>query len=376
VVQRKYFGIIPIVVMVACGGTSKSNRPGGSGAASGTGDTGGTGGVTGGSGGSKAGGGGRGGSNPAGGRGGTGDVGGSGGSGAIAGSDSQGGSSYAGAGGTSGSGGQYCGREGCVEPIDPPGPIYCGGVECAAEHACCTATGDCFDPQQDPEACPAPPQDGDPAGRKPCTSNSHCAEGEFCMMDTLTCLGSGHCQPRWNCGGCGGECEICGCDGNTYPNQQTACLAGANVVGPGACGVATPIDGAGGGAGAGGSAGAGGGGPRVRIPCAYSDQCPSDQVCCPRFGECTIDDPYLCGEPPPGTRKPCNTNDQCQSYEYCIGEGCEGPGGCVTIGSQGECGVRLEPVCGCNGVSYTSAACASTEGVRVASPGQCPAAAQ
>jgi hypothetical protein len=45
----------------------------------------------------------------------------------------------------------------------------------------------------------------------------------------------------------------------------------------------------------------------------------------------------------------------------------------VSYGSQGDCGVRLEPVCGCNGVSYTSAACASTEGVRVEALGMCAA---
>jgi hypothetical protein len=31
-----------------------------------------------------------------------------------------------------------------------------------------------------------------------------------------------------------------------------------------------------------------------------------------------------------------------------------------------DCGVRLEPVCGCKGVTYTSRACAYADGVRVA----------
>jgi hypothetical protein len=36
-----------------------------------------------------------------------------------------------------------------------------------------------------------------------------------------------------------------------------------------------------------------------------------------------------------------------------------------------DCGIRLEPVCGCNGVTYTSAACAYADGVRIASEGEC-----
>jgi hypothetical protein len=104
-------------------------------------------------------------------------------------------------------------------------------------------------------------------------------------------------------------------------------------------------------------------------------QCPSGETCCPRFGFCRADDdPYLCGEAPAGPSRPCTTNEHCESGQSCLGEGCAGPGGCVSYGSQGDCGVRLEPVCGCNGVSYTSAACASTEGVRVEAVGMCAAA--
>src|SRR5262245_17751845 len=33
-----------------------------------------------------------------------------------------------------------------VTPIDPPNPMRCGGVECAANESCCLAAGRCFDP--------------------------------------------------------------------------------------------------------------------------------------------------------------------------------------------------------------------------------------
>lgn len=371
--------LVPLAVALACSGKSTSHGPGGGvgadGGSGGSSATGGIGGSTTGSGGdlSK----GTGGAGAIGGSdevGGTGALGGSGevgGTGALGGTGAVGGSDTGGKGGT---GENPCGEGGCIpdlpgDPIDPPGPVFCGGVECAAGEACCIANGECFDPARDPEACPEPPaSDDDPWGRRPCNSNAQCGEREFCQLDGVTCEGTGHCNPRTNCGGCGGDCTLCGCDGNTYPDVQTACLAGANAPQHGACG--TPVETGGGGSGAGGELPV-----IVRTPCATTTQCPDGQTCCPRYGFClTDDDPYLCGDAPAGTSRPCTADEHCDPGQYCLGDGCEGPGGCVSPGSQGDCGVRLEPVCGCNGVSYTSAACASTEYTRVASEGACPSA--
>ena len=76
--------------------------------------------------------------------------------------------------------------------------------------------------------------------------------------------------------------------------------------------------------------------------------------------------------PPEGTRYPCTADDQCfPEYEFCAGPSCSGPGGCVAFDEESDCGIRLEPVCGCNRVTYTSTACAWAEGVRVAYEGTC-----
>jgi hypothetical protein len=195
------------------------------------------------------------------------------------------------------------------------------------------------------------------------------------MTDTGLCRANGHCQPIDNCGSCSGDpgmCKVCGCDGNTYPDQQTACRAGTNALssyhGAG-CGETIEIGG--------GGAGGRGDAPPLRVtPCGTDANCPSGQRCCSITAVCyPADDPDRCRLPPLGTRFPCTANDQCfQGSEYCKGNGCTGPGGCAPLGSQGDCGVTLEPVCGCDGTTYTSIACASSRGVRVAATGECPPA--
>jgi hypothetical protein len=189
------------------------------------------------------------------------------------------------------------------------------------------------------------------------------------MLDGGLCQGTGHCNPIGNCGECSGGaiCRVCGCDGNTYPDIQTACLAGTNVVNVhgGGCGETVQTGG-------GGAGGTGEQPIRSFTPCGSSAHCAADELCCSITGFCfPASDADQCRQPPLGTRFPCTTDEQCYPGEYCFGEGCSGPGGCVSLGGQGDCGVTLEPVCGCDGTTYTSAACAASRGVRVASEDEC-----
>ncbi len=258
---------------------------------------------------------------------------------------------------------------GVVTDFSPSTPSLCGGEQCASHEACCLLDGRCFDPDTERETCVPVKDAPDEDGRQPCASNLDCSSHEYCMADVDDqCLGPGHCQPRDNCGSCssaGDHCSECGCDGITYPNVQTACVFGVRTVWNAACGKVHLL----GGGGAGGEADA----PASPIvPCGSHGQCPSGQSCCFLTGECyDTDKPLYCDEPLKEGYRACLKDADCLWWDdFCMGQGCEGPGVCTSLGSV-ECTGRWDPVCGCDGHTYQNADCAVSEGVRLASQGEC-----
>jgi hypothetical protein len=263
-------------------------------------------------------------------------------------------------------------------PAPTPKPEVCGGVTCPSGQTCCLLGGNCIDPSTAETSCPKPstsstsaPSTGAPSigvdaglgiSSVSCASNADCLPTQFCAPPpgTLLCLGPGTCQSRSNCGYSTGTTQYCGCDGVNYPSVQSACVVGVRVMSGLPC--ATPVNPAEGMPGT----------PRVPvIYCGASDQCPQGQHCCSITGRCyDTSIPYLCTLPPPGTSLSCVDDSQCTNIEFCSGLGCSGPGGCLAS-LTGNCGGELNPVCGCNGKTYTNAGCAAAVSVRIARVGAC-----
>ena len=284
---------------------------------------------------------------------GRGGVGGTGGA-TTGGTGGAGGTATGGAGGSSGTSGSS-GTGGA-----PSTPVCATASHCAAGQDCCLSTGQCFDIGARPVACPSPMPDTTPQGLKRCASNGDCNGDAYCAGDL--CLGVGVCLPRpRECGTQPGP--FCGCDGKEYPNAFAACQAGVRlpqIEMPTACGKAPVRDGS-----------LGGG----RTLCGSRAQCAAGEDCCLITGRCYNPAfPTLCTFPPSGTFSPCVDDSECYppSTACWSSTGCEGPGYCR--GSiSGQCSSVLEPVCGCDGKSYTNEECAWQKMVRVRHAGTCPA---
>lgn len=159
-------------------------------------------------------------------------------------------------------------------------------------------------------ACPEPP-DATLCKIGPSGKPTSCPAGTYCRLDDgnpIECTGDGVCVNLPP------VCDqtaapVCGCNFTTYPNACAAALASANVKFGGSC-----------------------------------------------DGSCNIG------------------SDECGAGKYCAAQQgqCSGKGTCIAKPDAGACGGTIDPVCGCNGKTYTSPACAAVDGVVPASKGTCP----
>jgi hypothetical protein len=258
--------------------------------------------------------------------------------------------------------------------LRPGGGVVCAGVRCAPGAVCCLLTGRCFDPSTERASCAIPDDAGVPGstrdpGQSECVSNADCRANELCQIRQRAveyCLGLGVCELRANAGTCGGACQVCGCDGVTYPSRQAAWNAGVNAPytnsGPCGGGPVPPHD--------------SGGLPErpARIPCGLDSQCPAGSACCAVTGNCydPAACPRCCAIPPAGTAGPCEQPGGCPpDAPFCRGgPACDAPGFCVP--PRGNCGGQVAMICGCDGVTYTNDCWAELALTRVAHAGACP----
>ncbi len=208
-----------------------------------------------------------------------------------------------------------------------------------------------------------------------CIDNSECDPGHFCSKEDGDCDGLGECLPEPQ------ACvlifdPVCGCDGQTYGNRCQASAAGVSVASDGAC-------------------------PEV---CRLDAECDPDQLCLKEncqnlLGEC-VDKPQacpliytpVCGCDGQTYSNPCfalqaGTNvahdgpciPECQSDNDCSAAGlgycrrplgdCNAPGFCQA--PPQACPDVFDPVCGCDGQTYSNACEASQAGVNIQHDGAC-----
>ena len=211
-----------------------------------------------------------------------------------------------------------------------------------------------------------------------CEHTEQCPEGSYCAKET--CSGVGICEavPA----GCPDVWDpVCGCDGQTHGNSCEAAAAGVNIAYKGECEPVNVVC-------------------KSNLNCAKGEYCSKEVGSCSGYGVCTtmpdvciaIYDPVCgCDETTYSNKcdaashgvtiahlgkcepviKECDDNSVCADGEYCekTAGDCNGAGICQA--KPTVCTLQLNPICGCDGQTYSNACIAAAAGVNIKHKGLC-----